>query len=180
MALSYTMKNMKVSRRDRGSMLVYVLLLMLVALTIGALWSQFAIQRLNGITFDKVQEHALYASDAGVDYALFLLNDDIENPNSLLSGGVIARNVVLPSGTVNDFEIDAVGGGGTTVAITSKGYFGPDRLSCVITIAKIDSFLDTDNEAHYYVSELEHLEDTPDCLIPASFNNDRFGSLPGI
>lgn len=138
---------MKVTRSS-GSILVMTLVFFLVFVVIMSAWLRFAVRQNNTVVGQEQEEQSFHLSEAGVHYALHLLNNGLCTPQELAASEPVIQPVVDVSvadagaeiGTYElMFEV-STNGGETSAVVRAVGYDVNVFGECQLIEATLQSF----------------------------------------
>jgi len=120
--------NISMKYGSRGSILVFVLVLLLISMVVAAAWAKFANLTYKTTIDQKSEERALQTAEAGLDFVAALLNSKTVTTYAL-NGATIAQPV-----DEGIFNLQ-MGGGGLSVSVVSTGWYGNQcrKVSGVVT-----------------------------------------------
>lgn len=139
---------MKVGSASRGSILVMTLVFFIVFLIIMVAWMRFAVVQNNAVVGQEQEEQSFHLSEAGVHYALHLLNNGVCNPQELSDSQPVIQSVVdelapAAGAIVGTYELTftvQTTNGETITAVRAVGYDRNVPGECQLIEARINSF----------------------------------------
>jgi Tfp pilus assembly protein PilX len=145
----------RASSQQRGDILIMTLLLLVTFIVIITAWVQFAARQAHVVADQEQEERAFGAAEAGLRYAMFLLNSDAKEPDELEN--LAGQEVTGPAGgtAVGTYSLK-FDGGGVPLAVTAIGRSQNVADRCQTIDAIIDSFEGALGDTQYYVSQFNH------------------------
>lgn len=137
---------------QRGSILIISLVLLSAWLVIMIAWSRFASLQAHVTVDQGAEERAFQASEAGIEYVLFLLNSDSGyTPDTLIN---FVQEIVGVSNSI--FELTFSYQTTSSVVAQSRGYAINKPERCQEITADVRSYTGSLNGQEYYVKSWTH------------------------
>ncbi len=140
---------------QKGSILIISLVLLSAFLVIMIAWSRFASLQAHVIADQGVEERAFQASEAGIEYVLFLLNSGVLAPDTLT---YFIQEIVGVSDSV--FELTFSDQTASSVTALSRGYDVNKLDRCQEIMVNIKIYSGSISSSEYYVDSWTHKTDT--------------------
>lgn len=168
--------------KQGGSILIISLVLLSAFLAIMIAWSRFAVRQAHVQVDQEAEERAFQASEAGVEYILFLFNDSLFSPDTI-------SNFVQEIQEIDDVstiivELSFSDQTGSSATVLSRGYDVNKPGRCQEITARIQSYSGDLDSLEYYVDSWTHnvsavcAEVAPVVLLPSTIPSPSPSSPP--
>jgi hypothetical protein len=148
---------------QKGTVLIISLVLLSTFLVIMIAWSRFASLQSHVTVDQGAEERAFQASEAGVEYVLFLLDNNLFSPLTL---PYFVQEIVGESDYV--FEVSFTNKLAESVTVLSRGYDFNKLNKCQQITAEVKVYEGSLSDKKYYVDSWIHEPNTACATITPS------------